>query len=102
MMFYIVVVMLIGAGVLFVGKRPLQIAAVRATRGQPIMCPACNSFFSAGGAPGAIVHCTDCGAYSQLGADGAPTAVPPDFVASTYAFQTYLPEAPRWPPRRTA
>ncbi|HEY5927701.1 MAG TPA: hypothetical protein VIV11_38715 [Kofleriaceae bacterium] len=97
-MWLIVVLMLVGAVVLFTMKKPLELQGVRANLGAPVACPSCGNFFaSAAGGAGTIVRCTECQKYSQLDATGTPTAIAPDHVASKHAFQTYLPEAPRWP-----
>jgi len=96
-MWLIVVLMLVGAVFLFTMKQPLALQGARASKGGPVACPSCGNFFTSSGGAGAIVRCTECQKYAQLDASGAATAVARDHVATNHAFQTYLPEAPRWP-----
>lgn len=97
----LVVLIVIAGGIgLLVFKPTLQLGGdLRAPAAMPIACPACGSFVAAVGAPGAIARCTECGAYNQVNALKALEPIPPDFVAKTPTFQTYLPEAPTWPVR---
>ena len=91
---FIVVVAI--AGVLFAVNRQNKLAAPASTGGTALACPACSSFFTGANAEGSIVRCAECGAYSRVAA-GVLGPIADDFVATSHAFETFLPEAPRWP-----
>lgn len=93
-------ILLIGAAVgvaLFAFKPTLRLDGVRNQTAQPAACPGCGNFFANVGAAGSTVRCAECGSYALVDAQRALAPVPADHVAATCTFQTYLPEAPRWP-----
>jgi len=92
-----VVIVLIGGGVLFFVKQPLRLHSSAKANGRLLACSACGNFFASTGAADQIVRCTECGTYARVDPNGAPMPIAPDFVAPSHVFDTYLPEAPRWP-----
>jgi ribosomal protein L37AE/L43A len=84
------------AGVVFAVRRQNKVTALATAGDAPLACPACNNFFTGRSTDGAIVRCAECGAYSRV-AGGVLGPIADDFVATAHAFETFLPEAPRWP-----
>jgi hypothetical protein len=88
-----------GVAIYFLSQQrsSLSSPSPRASRASLLACPACGSWITAAGAPGSVVRCQDCGAFAKLDAAQNLAVLDPSTVAPTHVYETYLPEAPRWP-----